>query len=77
MCPEPTRELTDSFDRRIAAFADDIGRTKRACQRDAVGVTPKHDDPFGTEPAGRNDAARADRAVSDHGHRFARTDTGG
>jgi hypothetical protein len=56
-------ELADAFNRRVATLADDVGRAEGAGQGDAIGVAAEQDDPLGSEPPRRNDAAKSNRAV--------------
>ena len=74
MGAKSAREFAHALDGRLAALADDLGRPERAGQRDAVGMTPQHDDPLGAEPARGNDGAQTNRAVADNRCDFAGTD---
>ena len=51
-----------------ASLADDVGRTERARERDAVRVTAHDDDLLGAEPLCGDHAAETDGAVADDSH---------
>jgi len=66
-----TGQLAHALDRLLAALAHDVRCAELIGERDPVRVAAQEDDPLGTEAPGGNDAAQADGAVTDDGHRLA------
>src|SRR6266550_7840124 len=73
MCADALRQLANLVDRRFTALAHDVRGAELLRQRDPIGMTPQHDDLLGAEPARRDHAAEADRAIADDSGGFART----
>src|SRR4029079_17714036 len=67
MGAEPAGQLAHPLDCGVPSLADDISRPELTGQGNAIGVTAEHDDLLRTEPAGRNDSAETDRAITDDG----------
>jgi hypothetical protein len=64
------------FHRRIATLANNIGGPELLAQRDAVGMAPEKNDPFGAAASGGNHTAQANGAIANHGRRLAWSDSG-
>src|SRR5205085_10078251 len=58
-------QLTNFFNRLVAALTDDVSRAKIFCKSDTIGMPSQHDDLFGAELARSNHAAETNRAVTD------------
>ena len=77
MRPVAPGQLAHLFHSFVAARGDDVGRSKGAAQRQAVGLAAHEDDLLRAQAFGGNDGAQADRAVADHGGDLARADARG
>ncbi len=70
MDAEAVGEFAHALDGLLASLAHEVGRAELSRQRDPVGMAPEDDDLLGAETPGGDDAAQADGAVTDNGHRL-------
>ena len=71
MSSETVRQIANTGNAFLAAFADDVGCAKIRCQREPVRMPAEHDDPLGAEALGGDHPAEAHRAIADHSGGYA------
>src|SRR5436309_3699304 len=73
---DPTGELENCLDRRVAPLGDDVRRAEGPCKLLPCGIATESDDASRSQPAGRDDGAEAHGAVADDRHDAVRPNAG-